>query len=200
MVRTTGGIIALLGGGSLFLDRDVPVVRVNEDDSLLAHWPSEAYSAPADTPPECVFYAFKERFEGTLCTHFTLGRSSSLPARASERALRCAAAFGTECVLSPEIGLAIPAAFLYGESGRMVTVLGPKLLQTDSEQQHVRVSPPDGDGLTDTRTLLLNRTVRVEYLDATSRTLVASEFSGERAYCIQLLRQAFEPRCWEQLD
>ena len=82
----------------------------------------------------------------------------------------------------------------------MLTVLGPKLLQLDSEQRHVRVAPPDGDGLTDTTTLLMNHTIRVEYLDAASRTMVTAEFSGHRAYCVQLLRVAFEPRCWEKLD
>lgn len=199
-MKSVTGLVTLLGGGSLFLEHRVPVVKVNEDDSLLAYWPSEAYGAPADAKPECEFYDFKRQFEATLCNHYTIGRSSSLPARAGERALRCAAAHGTECILSAEIGLAIPAAFLYSESGRMVTVLGPKLLQLDSDQRHVRVAPPDGDGLTDTKTLLLNHSIRVEYLDAASRTMATAEFTGQRAYCVQLLRVAFEQRCWDQLD
>ncbi len=202
MSRVSAAAMALLGGGALW-NKQVPTVPVNRDDSLMAAWPSEAFGAPADMAPECSFFNFTARFEATLCTHYTLGRSSSLPARAAERAGRCAAAHGAECVLSPEIGLAIPAAFLYTSSGRMMIVLGPKLLTTDDDEQppqHVRVAPPDGDGVTDTKTFLFNRTVHAEFLDGSTRTMQTAKFEGDRAYCIQLLRAAFEPRCWSQLD
>ena len=199
MSRASTAAFALLGGTALW-QKELPTVPVNSDDSLLAPWPSEAFGAPSDMAPECSFYNFTARFEATLCTHYTLGRSSSLPARAAERAGRCAAAHGAECVLSPEIGLAIPAAFLYTASGRMLVVLGPKLLATESEQQHVRVAPPDGDGVTDTKTFVFNRTIRAEFLEGGTRVMQTAEFEGERSYCVQLLREAFESRCWAQLD
>ena len=62
----------------------------------------------------------------------------------------------------------------------------------------MRVSPPDSDGITQTRTLVLNQTVRVEYLDGQSqvaRQRVSSR--QDEAFCVQLLRLAFEPACWK---
>lgn len=208
------GLVTLLsGGGVWFGGREpvLPVVRINEDDSLLAHWPSEEFHSPADAAPECRFWNMSVQYDAGLCNHFTIGRSASTPSRARDRALACAGAHGVECVLSPEIGLALPAAFLYvshGEAiGTMRMLLGPKVLPAAASpgpnaapKQHVRVAPPGGDGLTDTRTFVFNTTVRVEYLDGATRAMVTSELAGEEAYCIQLLRAAFEERCWTQLD
>ena len=212
--RGAGGVVAglvtLFSSGGLWFggyEHDLPVVKINDDDSLMAHWPSEDYGAPADARPECRFWNMSVQYDASLCNHFTIGRSASTPTKARDRALACAGAHGTECVLSPEIGLALPAAFVYvphGEGiGTMQMLLGPKLLpqpQPDAEQQHVRVAPPNGDGLTDTRTFLFNKTIRVEYLDGATRTMSTVEASAHVAYCIQLLRAAFEDRCWSQLD
>ena len=185
-------------------DGELPVVKINDDDSLMAHWPSEEYGAPPDAPPECRFWEMRVQYDADLCTHFTIGRSASTPSKARERALACAGAHGAECVLSPEIGLAIPAAFLYtahGDGiGTMRMILGPRLLPVETSQQHVRVAPPTGDGVTDTQTFVFNRTIRVEYLDGATRSMVTTELEGPAAYCVQLLRAAFEERCWIQLD
>lgn len=201
------GVLTLLSSGGLWFgvhDSHLPVVKINDDDSLMAHWPSEDYGAPMDMAPECRFWNMTVKYDAGLCNHFTIGRSASTPAKARDRALACAGRHGTECLLSPEIGLALPAAFLYtamGEGmGTMRMVLGPRLLDVASDQQHVRVAPPTGDGMTDTRTFLFNRTVRVEYLDGATRSMLTTELHGEAAYCIQLLRAAFEDRCWLQLD
>ena len=203
-----GGVLTLLSSSAWFGNHEeLPVVKINDDDSLMAHWPSEDYGAPSDMAPECSFWNMSVQYDAGLCTHFTIGRSASTPSRARERALACAGRHGTECLLSPEIGLALPAAFLYTASGEgmgtMRMVLGPRLLDAGSnqqQQQHVRVAPPTGDGMTNTRTFLFNRTVRVEYLDGASRSMVTTELHGEAAYCVQLLRAAFEGRCWKQLD
>ena len=154
-----------------------------------------------DVGPECAFWNMSVVYESSLCSHFAIGRSASTPARANQRALACAAAFGVECVLSPEIGLALPAAFLYShDAATMTMVLAPKLLPHASEQVHVRVAPPGGDGLTDTKTLHFNRTVRVEYLEGASRQLRKETLSDDSAFCVQLLRLSFEPECWQKLD
>ena len=47
------GAVSLLGGGWLIGNdfdsqrfvRDLPTVKINDDDSLLAHWPSEDFGA-----------------------------------------------------------------------------------------------------------------------------------------------------------
>jgi len=207
------GLFTLLGSGGFWNAYELPVVKVNDDDSLLAHWPSEEYGAPIDARPECRFWNMSVQYDASLCNHFTIGRSASTPTKARDRALACAGAHGAECILSPEIGLALPAAFVYvpnGEDrvGTMHMILGPKLLPPRADggddallqQQHVRVAPPDGDGLTDTRTFLFNKTIRLEYLDGATRTMLTMQASTNVAYCVQLLRAAFEERCWRQLD
>ena len=82
----------------------------------------------------------------------------------------------------------------------MTTVVAPKLLPHESHTEHVRVAPPDGDGMMDTFTLPFNASVRVEFLDGITKQLRVEEYRGEEAFCIQLLRHSYEPRCWEKLD
>ena len=203
-------LVSLLGGGwfaSFNTHKDTgfvlnrrAIVKPAGDDALLKPWTSEAYDAPADAAPECEFWDMNIQYDANLCNHFTIGRSSSMPQRALQRALQCAAAFETECILSAEVGLAVPAAFVFGERGQAQTVLGPRLLPVESDQQHVRLVPPNGDGVTDTTTVVFNNTVHVEFLDGETKLLHSRVFSGQEAYCVQLLRLAFDPLCWEQLD
>ena len=104
--------MALLSGGTFWFAvppedalSDLPVVRVNADDRLMAHWASEDVNGDAGAPPECEWWQLNETYADELCSHFTIGRLSTTPAHARTRAQRCAAAAGTECVLSPEVGL-----------------------------------------------------------------------------------------------
>lgn len=197
-------VLTLLGGGSVLLNRpDLPVVRVNDEDVLLSHWPSEDFAAAIGAPPECRFWAFNESYDASLCSHFTIGRSSGAVGKAAARALACAGAHATECVLSPEIGLALPAAFLYSNiTNTMRMVLGPKVLPLDepAPTQHVRVATPGGDALVNTQTFLFNTSIRVEYLDGATRAMVTTDLFGDAAYCVQLLRLAFEPMCWQKIE
>ena len=95
----------------------------------------------------------------------------------------------------------MPAAFLYDHAtSSMRMLIAPKLLALESEQVHVRVSPPDSDGITQTRTLLFNETVAVEYLDGQTKSLHSGTLAKEEAFCVQMLRRAFEPACWKALD
>ena len=206
------GIVTLLGGSGLWFNSDpqqqladMAILKVNDDDSLLAHWQSEEFDASAEEQPECMWWKLSHTYDGTLCSHFTIGRLSTTPARARARAQSCAAARGTECVLSPEVGLAVPAAFLNDhEKGEMVMVLAPRLLPLENpgmaRLQHVRVGPPDGDGLTDTRTFLFNTTIRAEFFDGITKKMHSREFHNSEAYCVQLLRESFEKSCWQKLD
>lgn len=205
------GLVALLGGGTFLLQSpqeqlsDLPVVKVNDDDSLISYWPSEDLSAAIDAPPGCDWWQMNETYDPGLCSHFTIGRLSSTPARALARAQICAALEGAECVLSPEVGLGVPAAFLNDHaSGHMEMILAPRFLplgdERSSAMQHVRVTPPDGDGLIGTRTFVFNRTVNVEFFDGVSKAMHVREFEGAESYCVQLLRASFTSECWERLD
>jgi len=196
-------VLAVFGGGSLwFTERSHRnVVFVNENNELLAHWPSESIIDGSVRPPECDFYNDSVRFSADMCSHFAISRSANTPSRAAQRAMACAATVGTECVLSPEVGFAIPTAFLYDHATyKWTTAVAPKLLQRDSEVAYVRVAPPDGDGMLDTFTTKFNITVSVEFLDGITKQLRVEEFRGEHAFCIQLLRESYEPACWKKLD
>ena len=180
-----------------------PDIRpVNDDDSLLAYWPSEDMSS--DAPPECQFFNFSVVYTSELCTLFVTTRFSSTPHQAFDRATRCAALHETECVLSPEIGLAVPAAFIVPPTGQIRMILAPKILApptpTNLTVQNVRVHQPSSGLLRNTRTLPFNSTLFVEYMDGRSRTVQKDTLYGADAYCVQLLRLSFVDECWKALD
>lgn len=200
MSAKAAGLLTLLGGGLWLVDDPPPVVRVNKNNDLFAAWPSESMTGTV-LEPECAFYNQSVVFSSELCSLFVVNRVAALHHRAAQRAISCAAAYGGECILSPEIGLALPAAFLYDHaSASMHMLVAPKLLPHEAESVHVRISPPDGDGVTSTRTILFNRSVEVEYLDGKTKHLVRKTMEGNDAFCVQLLRHAFEPACWAALD
>lgn len=200
MTSKLAGLFTVMGGGLWFVDPPTPVVYVNEDNHLMAAWPSEAISE-SSLPPECAFWNQSVIFSSELCSLFVVNRAAAAYQTASMRALRCSASYGVECVLSPEIGLALPAAFMYDHaSSSMRMLIAPKLLPIESETVHVRVSPPDSDGVTRTRTMMLNNSLSVEYLDGQTKQIHSETLSMDGAFCVQLLRQAFEPSCWHALD
>jgi hypothetical protein len=200
MTAKAASLFTLLGGGLWLLDEQKPVVAVNEGARFMAAWPSEAV-AGSSLPPECSFWNQSVIFSDEMCSLFVVKRAAAAYHQASTRALRCAAAYGVQCVLSPEVGLALPAAFLYDyERSAMRMLVAPKLLPREATPVHVRVSPPDSDGITQTRTVVLNDTVWAEYLDGETKSLGSESLEGEEAFCVQLLRQAFEASCWKALD
>lgn len=84
----------------------------------------------------------------------------------------------------------------------MRMVLAPKLLDgTHAEpEQHVRVTVPNADGVTTTKTFLFRKRVHVEYLDGQTRSLASAILDGQASYCVQLLRFAFVDDCWQKID
>jgi hypothetical protein len=208
MNRLAGGGLAIttvLTSIGLWGPEDIEpdVRRVNEDDSLLSYWPSEDYNA-ADLAPECNYFNFSVVYTSELCTHFVTTRQSSTPSTAFDRAIKCAALHKTECVLSPEIGLAVPAAFLVPPTGDIRMVLAPRILPTPASvnvtEKHIRVHQPPTGLLGSTRTLRFNSTLLVEFMDGTNRAVRKEQMHGVDAYCVQLLRLAFVPACWNALD
>ena len=191
-------------GGGWFLSSPPPIVYVNPQNELLAPWASEAVES--SLLPECAAYNQSVVFDGSLCSHLTINRIGSVAAHAMRRAHRCAGQWGAACVLSPEVGFSVPAAFLYDyHHARMRMIVAPKLVALDSEQQarvsqvYVRVAPPDGDGILGTRTVTFNDSVVVEYLND-DKKLVREQLTADDAFCVQLLRSAFDDACWHALD
>jgi hypothetical protein len=178
---------------------------VNVDDALLSTWISEGLDSLSDEPldSECQFFNFSRAYTATFCSPFSISRIQTGTVRvATDRALRCAAKHGLECVLSGEVGFAVPAAFVaqHGATETMKAIVAPRLLSSRAaaaKQEYVRVSVPRSTFAA--HTVQLNDTVTVEYLTATKR-LETATLRGEEAFCLQLLRRAYEPACWSELD
>jgi len=133
--------------------------------------------------------------------------------RAIDRANRCAAFYETECVISPEIGVSIPAAFVYDktEGTTMRMLIAPRIISSpkvggdtvgdgwaNMDVRAIRVQDPEEK--TNGRVTEFNHTIKVEYLPGGSRAPVSETLTGSDAYCVQLLRAAFVEDCWKQLD
>jgi len=179
---------------------------VNVDKSILATWVTEEVDTFSDEPlaSECSFFNFSTQYTAEYCDAFTISRMQYATVRvALERALRCATTANTECVLSPEIGLAIPAVFLAAPEAPlgMRVFIAPRVLnlppETNTLQRRVRVSIPS-DTFT-TRTVVMNDTIKVEYM-TDSKTVKSELVYGEDAFCINLLRISYESACWTRLD
>lgn len=200
MLRRTGvlgGVASLLLGSLNMIEQEdmVPHTVRFDDESLLSSWTSEEIGAD-DMEPECRFYNGSVSYESALCSHFVISRAASTPRQAYMRAKRCAARFDSSCVLSAEIGLAIPAAF-FVRSADVDMVLAPKILDA-SDVQKVRVHDPSSSF--SSRTYHFNRTLIVEHMDGATRSIKREEYKGNDAYCIQLLRRSFASSCWDALD
>jgi hypothetical protein len=181
-------------------------VAATVDGVLLESWPSEeadGFDGRADNlAPECEFFNGSIVYESTVCSHFAISRlPGGVVAKAIERAGRCAQHFETECILSAEVGLSVPAAFVYDHAQvGMRMLLAPSIHNDESgEQVYLRVNAQDSD----TRPFFrkFNETLQVSYLPAgRSRAPVTEVLSGPDAWCVQLLRQAYSPECWNALD
>ena len=158
------------------------------------------FSETALIEPNCSFWNSSVFYTSEVCSHFSLSRiATGVSSRAVERAVKCAAWYETDCVLSPEIGVSIPAAFVYDpEHSGLRMVVAPRLIPMESEVKTVRVS--DQTDKTNGVVYKFNESVRAEYLPGGSRTPVTEVFNGTDAYCIQLLRAAFDEDCWRALD
>jgi hypothetical protein len=174
-----------------------PKVDVTPDGSFLSEWDSEV-----DTP-QCTFYNASYVYTAGLCSHFTLARmSAATQNKAIERALSCGAHFETDCILSPEIGLSVPAAFVYDPTNGLKMIIAPKLLPLPPKTSFTTkiIAFQDPGGKRTGYQFHMNQTINTEYLEGGSRKMTTQILEGEAAYCVQLLRIAFDSACWKEID
>ena len=179
-------------------DTPPPVVQVTADGSFLSAWEEHG----EDGSPPCKFYNATYQYTGALCSHFALARMGQhTQTEALNRALSCAAYFATDCILSPEIGLSVPAAFVYDPQDGLRMVIAPKLVDspdnTGSEDRLIELRDPDGKRHTQ---MDMKSAVTVEYLQGGARRMSVDTFNHTAAYCVQLLRVAFDSSCWKEID
>lgn len=174
-----------------------PVVKVTADGSFLSEW--DEY---AEGGPPCKFYNASYQYTGALCSHFALARmSQATQTEALNRALSCASHYETDCILSPEVGLSVPAAFVYDELEGLAMLIAPKLTPLpegyESEERLVEFQDPTEKRFAQ---IEMKNVVNVEYLRGGARRMTTATFNDTAAYCIQLLRIAFDSSCWSEID
>ena len=187
-----------------------------KDGAVFAPWAMDEDSVWSEglyIEPNCTWWNGTVSYTSDLCSHFSLSRMASNSAgRAVERAVKCAAHYETECVISPEIGVSIPAAFIYDPEGSgMRMLIAPRIIPppkvegdtmgdgwANMDVRTVRIQDPEEQ--TSGRLAEFNYTIKVEYLPGGSRSPVSEVLNGSDAYCVQLLRSAFVEECWQQLD
>lgn len=199
-----GGGIALLSTALLSSVPPPPppvLMQATKDDMLFTPWKSEdegTWSGDEAPNPECAFYNGSVVYTSQICSHFAISRlASSATSLALERATKCATVFELDCVLSAEIGLSVPAAFLYShELVGMQMLLAPSIISGGSEVK-VRINQQS-----DARHFYrrFNETITVAYMPSGRRAPVTETFTGSAAWCVQLLRAAYSSECWAQLD
>ena len=191
-------------GGGPGGDAAPALVPATRGGGVFDEWAMDGFSTFDDArdaaAPECRWWNSTVQYESPLCSHFSLSRvvAGSVD-RAVDRAGRCAAAFETECVLAPEIGLGIPAAFVYDEAtASMRMLIAPRLLPHDGVPTELLVRDPAEADAGVAR--VFNRTIRVEYLPGGKRAPVTEVLANASAWCVQLLRLAMAAECWANLD
>ena len=137
-------------------------------------------------------------YETAFCNHFTIARlPHAIVEQSLERAIRCATHYETECVLSFEIGLSIPACFFYDSTVGMRMITAPRILSGEDEVT-VRTEDPAQSSLGHEHKF--NRTIEVEFLTGKSRRPSTETFHNSSAWCVQLLRAGISHGCWATLD
>mgnify|MGYP006079466637 CR=1 FL=1 len=160
----------------------------------------------------CLLHNETTALDGNGCSLLTVSRlGATAVERSVERARACALAWETDCVLGEEVGLHLPVAFVLDSRGDIRPLIAPRLLpiETTDDAPNVtehtvrHVHPLDPSRVFGTHRF--RSPLRVEFLgrDDGRRGAVGVQrelLHGSVAFCVQLLRAAYGPSCWEALD
>ena len=179
----------------LVICRLLLVVQVGAGE-VLAPWPTP--NDEEHTDPACKWWDGVHEYTSNSCDSFSVSRISRMTfSQATDRARRCAASANTECILSNEIGLDIPSAFVYDVKDGLRMLVAPRILAGDREATIRFLHPTNQREHTQ---FLFNRTITAEYTRGDARTVETATFYDMDAFCIQALRRSIAGSCWEQLD
>lgn len=200
MTFTSGAVATtlLFAGRSLWTEQPLPEVRVSSNGHLLSH----DFAEDENGTLPCAFYNASYTYSHGLCSHFSIARTSAaVQNEALERALACAARHETDCILGPEVGLSVPAAAVYSQEAGLRLVIAPRLLSPVNETASTKLvelrHPVTEQSLA---RLSMSESVHVEFLEGGTRQMRTETFEGGAALCVQLLRMAFSPSCWKEID
>ena len=159
--------------------------------------PDQIFATP-EADFQCSFYDLHEVYDESLCNHFSISRLyRQNHIEAVRRASVCAEAAELECILSTEIGLGFPVAYVF-EDGQMRAIVAPQLLPHTSENATFQVFDPYTKRYTGA--YVFDREIKAEFLQNDDRHPTTMVLNGTAAYCVSLLRLAFTPECWAALE
>ena len=163
-------------------------VQLKNDGGFLNTW---------DTENECNFFNATYKYENGICSHFSTGKLNIATISESiDRAMRCAALYETDCIISPEVGLNVPAAYVYDAELGFKMLLSPKRINEKNETVKIAVHTPL---YTTNPVFMFEHNITVEYTDPKHRRVVTESFVGPQSFCIQLLFEAFDDACWNDI-
>lgn len=171
------------------------VVRVTAGGHMFSSWEDEGGA-------DCEWWNGTYKFSPILCSPLAIARTStSIATQAIARATRCALAGTTDCVLSVEIGLDLPSAFVYDQAdASIIMMIAPRLLEEVENTTMRKVRMEDPMGMHPNALFEYYDRVRVEFMRGGTRTLETVTLDGVASYCVQSLRNAIVNDCWSQLD
>jgi hypothetical protein len=169
-------------------------VEVSPDGMIVAPWEEDT--------TRCDWWDGSFSYSLSTCNSFAVTRlSPTTIGEAIDRANRCASEGTTDCVLAPEIGVALPAAFLYSSAeASMKMLIAPRLLPHDAQSRQRLIRLQDPFGRLPHILFEYNDSLLVEYLVAGGREVKQETLENSSAYCIQSLRRAISESCWKTLD
>lgn len=188
-----------LNGGDIKESVAMDTVSVTSNGEVMSHSDvsTEEWASLAGDD-WCDWWNGSVTYDTAFCHHFAISRMpQSVMDAATERAIRCAAHYQTECVLSFEIGVSVPACFVYDRELGMRMITAPRVLDAEDEVS-VRVENPNEETLGKVHSF--NRTIVAEFLTGSSRRPVTETLTNASAWCVQLLRLGISPSCWKELD
>jgi hypothetical protein len=124
---------------------------------------------------------------------------------ALSRASDCASWYQTECLISPEVGLSVPAAFVYDHLSGMKMITAPKavnsvtdkaLVPSSNATVAVAVHNPNTSKVS---YMSMKQKLQVEYVDIQVKDIVIETLSTTASYCVQLLWRSYNESCWNNL-
>ena len=187
-------IVGAAGGAALLLaartgwDVPPPVVLTRSSEFLQRDWDG------------CSYYNASHQIDGAICSHFSIGRLPSWVLESSlQRATECALEAETDCILSSEVGLAVPTAFVYDEEseGGLLAVVAPRVMTATGPQRMALQDPSSGERLPFSTTFY--DSIHIEFLNTRGRAETRL-LTGSSSMCVQLLRHSHVEACWQSLE
>jgi hypothetical protein len=162
----------------------LPVVVLNGDGGVLSD------------RDLCTIYKFDRIFSSDYCSAFVTARTStSIFSLAETRAMACAVHSATECIISAEIGFAVPVAYISDVSGGLQSIIAPKILTAENPTSLRILNPIDELNI---RHTIFNTSIFIEFMTIEKR-VVRKTIVGDDAFCVQLLLRVFDDACIAQL-